>query len=108
MVVPISPYTYIADASASQIEIRFDVDVVPGQTLHRIQAVHVSNDGRDFSRDDFDRLARIADGNPNAEAVGQFGVGFYSVFALTEEPCVISGGRCLRFEWEGERLVTFA
>ena len=34
-----------------------------------------------------------------------FGVGFFSVFALTETPAVNSGGTQLRFEWDDGELV---
>ena len=42
----------------------------------------------------------IAEGNPDEEKIGAFGVGFYSLFSVTEEPWVFSGGRvdlCLPF-----------
>ncbi len=35
-------------------------------------------------------------------AVGCFGVGFYSVFSLTDSPAVRSGSRGLLIFWEGE------
>lgn len=40
------------------------------------------------------RLANIlpADGNPDEDKIGAFGVGFYSLFSVTEEPRVMSGG----------------
>jgi HSP90 family molecular chaperone len=34
----------------------------------------------------------IAEGNPDEEKIGAFGVGFYSLFSVTEEPFVTSGG----------------
>lgn len=35
-----------------------------------------------------------------------FGVGFYSVFAVTEQPIVKSGNEYLAFHWKGDMLVT--
>lgn len=34
-----------------------------------------------------------AEGNPDEEKIGAFGVGFYSLFSVTEEPFVTSGGK---------------
>jgi hypothetical protein len=36
-----------------------------------------------------------ADGNPDEDKIGAFGVGFYSLFSVTESPLVFSGGVCL-------------
>lgn len=33
-----------------------------------------------------------------------FGVGFYSVFSLTEEPVVYSGNEAMKFKWDGPTL----
>ena len=38
--------------------------------------------------------------------VGAFGVGFYSVFSVCEEPMVISGNQALLFFWKGDALWT--
>lgn len=35
-----------------------------------------------------------------------FGVGFYSVFSISETPVITSGHKALGFEWEGVRLTT--
>ena len=51
----------------------------------------VSNNGDIFSEGDWDRLKRIAEGNPDEEKIGAFGVGFYSVFSTCDEPMVTSG-----------------
>ena len=49
------------------------------------------NDGKVFGKDDWDRLRRIAEGNPDPDRIGAFGVGFYSLFSICEEPVVSSG-----------------
>lgn len=41
-----------------------------------------------------------ADGNPDEEKIGAFGVGFYSLFSITEEPFVTSGARWMGFHWK--------
>lgn len=35
-----------------------------------------------------------------------FGVGFYAVFGLTEEPLISSGDGCMMFLWRGDQLMT--
>lgn len=111
-----------ADAQASKVTIRFEsllsktVPVPSGSdkaallrhTLqhHTVQRVVVSNDGDSFSPDDWARLKRIAEGNPDETKIGAFGVGFYSVFADCEEPFVISGRKTMAFLWKGNSLFT--
>ena len=52
------------------------------------------------------RVRKIAAGNPDEASVGLFGVGFFSVFALTDAPEIHSGGARLRFTWaEDSELV---
>jgi len=111
-----------ADAQATKVSIRFGtlpsrtVPVPPGSdeatllrhTLqnHTIYRVVVSNNGESFSTDDWARLKRIAEGNPDETKIGAFGVGFYSVFADCEEPFVISGSKTMAFLWKGNSLYT--
>lgn len=38
--------------------------------------------------------------------IGFFGVGFYSLFSICEEPLVLSGTRCMGFYWQGDQLYT--
>jgi hypothetical protein len=59
----------------------------------------VSNNGVPFRGEDWARLKRIAEGNPDAEKIGAFGVGFYSVFSVCDDPFVSSGGECMAFYW---------
>ena len=69
-------------------------------------AVRVWNNGRAFTDADWQRVRKIAAGNPDEASVGLFGVGFFSVFALTDAPEIHSGGARLRFTWaEDSELV---
>ena len=69
------------DAGASNIKISFQM-VDP----KRIGTVLYQNNGRPFSEQDFGRLRKIAEGNPDEQKIGFFGVGFYSLFSICEEP----------------------
>ncbi|KIM21061.1 hypothetical protein M408DRAFT_112189 [Serendipita vermifera MAFF 305830] len=60
----------------------------------------VWNDGAVFRDEDWKRLKKIADGNPDEHKIGAFGVGFYSLFSVTEEPFVTSGPKWMGFHWK--------
>ncbi|WFD00824.1 hypothetical protein MYAM1_003577 [Malassezia yamatoensis] len=64
------------------------------------------NNGKPFNGDDWHRLRRIAEGNPDPERIGAFGVGFYSLFSICEEPIVVSGSGLMGFFWKGDLLFT--
>ncbi len=88
------------------------------------------NDGKVFGQDDWARLRvsrqarviakpkrhishprifclqRIAEGNPDPDRIGAFGVGFYSLFSICEEPIVSSGDSLMGFFWRGDSLYT--
>lgn len=59
-----------------------------------------------FNTNDWARLKRIAEGNPDETKIGAFGVGFYSVFSDCEEPFVSSGKDAIAFYWKGNALYT--
>jgi len=50
----------------------------------------------------------IAEGNPDEEKIGAFGVGFYSLFSVTEEPFVTSGDKWMGFYWKDKKDQLFA
>ncbi|KAG7446407.1 uncharacterized protein BT62DRAFT_986911 [Guyanagaster necrorhizus] len=66
------------------------------------------NNGIVFRHEDWSRLKRIAEGNPDEEKIGAFGVGFYSLFSVTEEPFVTSGGEWMGFYWKDRKDQLFA
>ncbi|KAI1824773.1 hypothetical protein F4861DRAFT_234712 [Xylaria intraflava] len=75
-------------------------------THHTLRCLVVQNDGQPFTKTDWGRLKRIAEGNPDETKIGAFGVGFYSVFADCEEPFVSSGSEAMAFYWKGNALFT--
>lgn len=111
-----------ADASATTVKIKFetlpsaqvplanttnDSEALKHVLLHHtVQRLVVTNDGLPFGVNDWSRLKRIAEGNPDETKIGAFGVGFYSVFADCEEPFVGSGYEAMAFYWKGNSLFT--
>lgn len=101
------------DAGAKMVKIRFESDKQNGQKLDLADLKHTSitkyvllNDGIPFREQDWDRLRKIAEGNPNEDKIGAFGVGFYALFSVTEQPMVVSGDRWMGFYWKdgGDQL----
>lgn len=75
-------------------------------TNHTLRRLIVQNNGQPFTKTDWGRLKRIAEGNPDETKIGAFGVGFYSVFADCEEPFVSSGPEAMAFYWKKNALYT--
>lgn len=73
---------------------------------HTLRRLVVQNNGQPFTKTDWRRLKRIAEGNPDETKIGAFGVGFYSVFADCEEPFISSGTEAMAFYWKGNALFT--
>lgn len=111
-----------ADAQASTVTIKFESLPSPQVPLsnttdqseflkhvllhHTLRRLVVTNDGLAFGDNDWSRLKRIAEGNPDETKIGAFGVGFYSVFADCEDPFVSSGDEAMAFYWKGNSLFT--
>lgn len=111
-----------ADAQAGTVKIKFETlpsttvplpsNASPSELLKHtllhltLRRLVVSNDGLPFGENDWARLKRIAEGNPNEDKIGAFGVGFYSVFADCEEPFVSSGKKAMAFYWKKDSLFT--
>lgn len=64
------------------------------------------NNGLRFRPQDWSRLKKIAEGNPDESKIGAFGVGAYTMFSICEEPMVLSGTQALAFFWKGDALWT--
>ncbi|KIK42488.1 hypothetical protein CY34DRAFT_142335 [Suillus luteus UH-Slu-Lm8-n1] len=64
----------------------------------------VKNDGAKFQDNDWKRLAKIAEGNPDERKIGAFGVGFFSVFSVTDKPIVKSNGKMVSIYYCGDQL----
>ncbi|KAH6568144.1 hypothetical protein BASA50_002410 [Batrachochytrium salamandrivorans] len=103
-----------AGAESAQIIFLTDSDAIPKTSLFsfpwsKTSTVHTvvyKNNGRAFSDQDFARLRKIAEGNPDEQKIGFFGVGFYSLFSLCEEPFVTSGSQSMAFLWKNDMLFT--
>lgn len=111
-----------ADASATRVSVKFETvpsssvplpqDPSPSNLLkhtiqqHTLKRLVVSNNGQPFNENDWARLKRIAEGNPDETKIGAFGVGFYSTFADCEEPFVSSGREAMAFFWKSNSLFT--
>ncbi|KAH9034489.1 histidine kinase-like ATPase [Lactarius pseudohatsudake] len=112
------------DAGANSVEIRFETQsylfrvkqsgVDPDKSLEedlpnlktavvRPPMDQFKNNGTKFRDEDWNRLKKIAEGNPDEEKIGAFGVGFYSLFSVTEEPWVTSGGQWMNFYWKDKK-----
>ncbi|KAH9039973.1 hypothetical protein EDB84DRAFT_1476646 [Lactarius hengduanensis] len=115
------------DAGAHSVEIRFETesylsrekrsDVESDESLKgdlpnlKTAVVHqwtFKNNGLRFRDEDWNRLKKIAEGNPDEEKIGAFGVGFYSLFSVTEEPWVTSGGQWMNFYWKDKKDQLYA
>lgn len=98
-----------ADAHASHATIKFEPVNPADSNLRSIHTLPISrleftNDGDDFTDDDWKRLREIASGNPNETKIGAFGVGFYSTFELSDNPLVHSGDSIMTFRFQGDEL----
>ncbi|KAI6015244.1 hypothetical protein F5J12DRAFT_816858 [Pisolithus orientalis] len=105
------------DARSSTVEIRFETEqyihkdkkdsdepqVLPDLKTAPVVQWTFRNNGIAFRDEDWSRLRKIAEGNPDEEKIGAFGVGFYSLFSVTENPFVSSGGHGMQFYWKDNK-----
>ena len=69
-------------------------------------SITFKNNGLVFSQADFERLNKIAEGNPDESKIGFFGVGFYSLFSICDDPFITSGDHSMAFFWKNDMLFT--
>ncbi|KAG2182804.1 hypothetical protein INT44_005784, partial [Umbelopsis vinacea] len=98
------------DASAQGVQILFTTDS-PVKTDEpnlkgKCTRLIIKNNGIPFRPEDWARLKSIAEGNPDEQKIGAFGVGFYSLFSICENPFVSSGQHCMGFFFKGDQLYT--
>ncbi|CAF2099972.1 unnamed protein product [Rotaria magnacalcarata] len=72
----------------------------------RITQLRMVNNGIVFEETDWKRVASIAEGNTNVDSVGQFGVGFFTVFSYCDEPIITSGNEYMAFVWRDDISLT--
>ncbi|CAG8648293.1 9360_t:CDS:2, partial [Funneliformis caledonium] len=97
------------DAQSSKVEIKFETTnpKTDRNTLKdKTKRIVFRNNGITFKLQDWDRIRQIAVGNFDEQKIGAFGVGFYSVFSVCEEPFIISDGQGMAFYWRDEQLFT--
>ncbi|EPB82838.1 hypothetical protein HMPREF1544_10405 [Mucor circinelloides 1006PhL] len=96
------------DASSTSISIHFHSTSPdhskPPNLLAKCDKIIFKNNGMAFRPEDWQRLKRIAEGNPDEQKIGAFGVGFYSLFSVCENPFVFSGSQCMAFYFKGDQL----
>jgi hypothetical protein len=97
------------DAEATTAEIIITTSSSDGDKVVVSQVIY-RNNGLPFRAEDWSRLRKIAEGNPDASKVGAFGVGAYTMFSICEEPLVVSGEKgqeeAMAFFWKGDSLWT--
>ncbi|KAI9033764.1 hypothetical protein CLU79DRAFT_882880 [Phycomyces nitens] len=97
------------DASSSSVQIMFHssdsaIDTKAPNLSTKCNRITFKNNGMPFRPEDWNRLKRIAEGNPDEQKIGAFGVGFYSLFSVCENPFVFSGSQCMAFYFKGDQL----
>ncbi|GAA5908053.1 uncharacterized protein JCM6883_004102 [Sporobolomyces salmoneus] len=98
--------TTVTSDSATAQQPLYSSDSLPDLKTTKCASIMVRNDGMVFRKEDWARLTEIASGNPDETKIGAFGVGFYSLFSLCDEPVVSSGDKVLGFYWKngGDQL----
>ncbi|GAA5897454.1 hypothetical protein JCM8208_003276 [Rhodotorula glutinis] len=98
--------TTTGSTSAADAQPRYSSDDLPNLANTKVASIMVRNDGFVFRKEDWARLQEIASGNPDETKIGAFGVGFYSLFSICDEPVVSSGSRVVGFFWKngGDQL----
>lgn len=97
-----------AEATISEIYFTTSADTNSTTMIQKsiVTSVQYRNNGLPFRPQDWARLKKIAEGNPDESKIGAFGVGAYTMFSICEEPIVLSGNQALAFVWKGDALWT--
>ncbi|GAA5934189.1 hypothetical protein JCM3775_006930 [Rhodotorula graminis] len=93
--------TTTGSTSSADAQPHYSPDDLPNLAHTKVASIMVRNDGFVFRKEDWARLQEIASGNPDEAKLGAFGVGFYSLFSICDEPVVSSGSRVVGFFWKG-------
>ncbi|PKY44256.1 hypothetical protein RhiirA4_541705 [Rhizophagus irregularis] len=97
------------DAKSTKVQIFYET-ANPGKDIKlkdKIARIKYKNNGFIFRSEDWDRLKKLPKGTlMNKKYIGAFGVGFYSLFSICEEPFVTSGKQGMTFYWRGNQLLT--
>ncbi|KAH9177932.1 hypothetical protein EDB89DRAFT_2111997 [Lactarius sanguifluus] len=95
--------SYLFREKPSDIEADISQEDLPNLKTTVVHQWTFKNNGNKLRDEDWNRLKKIAEGNPDEEKIGAFGVGFYSLFSVTEEPWVTSGGQWMNFYWKDKK-----
>ncbi|CAM4832961.1 unnamed protein product [Rotaria magnacalcarata] len=94
-----------AKATSFHFEISCDNDPPSSSSSEKdfhnktIAEIRTINNGLIFNETDWKRVAAMAEENTNVESIGQFSVGFFSVFSFSEELIITSGDEYMAFVW---------
>ncbi|CAB4431331.1 unnamed protein product [Rhizophagus irregularis] len=90
------------DAESKSVQIKFETEM----NTDKVIRILFKNNGFPFRSEDWERLIKIGEGNPDKKKIGVFGVGFYSLFTVCEDPFVSSGGQGMTLYWRENNLYT--
>ncbi|KIJ13860.1 hypothetical protein PAXINDRAFT_100530 [Paxillus involutus ATCC 200175] len=94
-----------SDFNNAKVSTFLDTNRSGSQSRRQVSKWVVRNDGKKFEEEDWNRITNIAVGNPDDQKIGAFGVGFFSVFSVTDSPVIISGDYRKKMGYNGDELV---
>ncbi|GEM_PF-4911448 len=67
--------------------------------------ITVQNDGKNFDDEDLERITSLGEGKKDPDLIGMFGVGFRSVYKVTDSPTILSGDKKIHFPtWHNYKI----